>query len=216
MAMTAISVQSIPNPFLLPEIVEYVVDNICMVPDLLSCACVNSLWNVIALKRLYRGSLNDMRYRTPDIGSLNCLLIASRVRFKQNMSFVKHLLLAPETPTVDESARPRDNRLICSEKLRPLRRRLDAESLFQWQGNGLLSLTIPFEIDQDWSLNYDLLLPPTIEYLAVDIHYCEVLIDTFNEFPELSPELITPVVSSMSLVNEEGLLMKKSRLTTAG
>jgi hypothetical protein len=183
--MTAITARNTPKPLLLPEIVEYVVDNICMVPDLLSCACVNSLWNVIALKKLYKGSLNDMRYRTPDIGSLNCLFVASRERFTQNMNFVKHLLLAPETPTVDDAAGP-EHRLACFEKLRPLRRRLDAELLLRPQGSGIVSLTIPFEIvDQDWSLISDLLASPTIEYLAVDNFYCELLMATSRNSLEL-------------------------------
>jgi hypothetical protein len=193
--MAATLIRNTPNPLLLPEIVEYVVDNICMVPDLLNCACVNSLWNVIALKRLYKGSMNDMRYRTPDIESLNSLLVASRERFTQNMSFVKHLLLAPETPTIDDAARPNTNRLACSVKLRPLRRRLDAERLLRPQGSGLVSLTIPFEIDQDWSPISDLLLSPTIEYLAVDNFYCEILMASSTK----SVEPVTPAVSSVPL-----------------
>ena len=191
--MAATLIRNTPNPLLLPEIVEYVVDNICMVPDLLNCACVNSLWNSIALKRLYKGSMNDMRYRTPDIESLNSLLVASRERFTQNMSFVKHLLLAPETPTIDAAARPNTNRLACSVKLRSLRRRLDAERLFRPQGSGLVSLTIPFEIDQDWSPISDLLVSPTIEYLAVDNFYCEILMASSTK----SVEPIAPVVSSV-------------------
>jgi hypothetical protein len=204
--MTTISVRNISNPLLLPEIVEYVVDNVCMVPDLLSCACVNSLWNVLALKKLYKGSLNDMRYRTPDIGSLNCLYVASRKRFTQNMSFVKHLLLAPSTPTIDDAAQP-DTRLACFEKLRPLRRRPCAELLLRPQGSGIVSLTIPFEIvDQDWSLISDLLLPSTIEYLAIDNVYCEVLMAN----PSNSPELNTLAVSSVPLGGEEELFLKES------
>lgn len=68
------------NPLLIPEIVGLVVNNIHIVPDLLNCACVNSTWNVAALRKLYKGSLNDMQFRTPDIGSLNCLFVASRKR----------------------------------------------------------------------------------------------------------------------------------------
>lgn len=37
--------------------------------------CVNSLWNVTALKQLYKGSLHDMWYYTPDIGLLSCLFV---------------------------------------------------------------------------------------------------------------------------------------------
>ena len=72
--MATIYDRSVSNPLLLPEIVGVVVDNVHMVPDLLSCACVNGTWSVAALKKLYEGSLSDMQFRTPDIGSLNCSL----------------------------------------------------------------------------------------------------------------------------------------------
>lgn len=203
---TSVSARNLPNPLLLPEIVACVVDNICMGPDLLSCACVNSLWNKIALKRLYKGSLNDMRYRTPDISSLNCLYTASRERFTQNMNFVKHLLLAPETPSLSDSTPVR--KLACFEKLRPLRRRLDAERLFRPQGSGgMVSLTIPFEIvRQKWSIKLDLLLSPTVEYLAVDSVYCFDFVFDFSN-PQ-GP--ITLSVSSVLLSGEE-LLSKGPR-----
>jgi hypothetical protein len=189
--MAAFYDRNISNPLLFPEIVGLVLDNIYMVPDLLSCACVNSIWSVLALKKLYKGSLNDMQFRTPDIGSLNCLFVASRKRFARNMSFVKHLLLSPETPTVDDAAHP-DVRLVCFEKCRAMRHRQYAELLLRPQGRGLASLTIPFEIiDQDWSLISDLLLTPTIEFLAIDNHYCGLLMASSG----YSRELITPAVS---------------------
>ncbi|KAM5432275.1 hypothetical protein McanCB56680_006557 [Microsporum canis] len=173
--MAAISGRSTLNPLLLPEIVGLVVENVPMVPDLLSCACVNSIWNVAALKRLYTGSLNDMQFCTPDIGSLNFLFVASRERFARNMSFVKHLLLSPEAPAIDGAAYP-EHRLACFEKCRAMRHRQYAELLLRPKGRGLESLTIPFEIDgQDWSLISDLLLTPTVEFLAIDNYYCELL-----------------------------------------
>jgi hypothetical protein len=58
--MATIYDRSVSNPLSLPEIVGMVVDNVYMVPDLLSCACVNGTWSVAALKKLYEGSLNDM------------------------------------------------------------------------------------------------------------------------------------------------------------
>ncbi|KAH6668360.1 hypothetical protein B0J14DRAFT_566891 [Halenospora varia] len=137
--------RNVSNPLLLPEIVGMVVDNVHMVPDLLSCACVNGTWSVAALKKLYKGSLNDMQFRTPDIGSLNCLFVASRER---NIGFVKHLLLSPESPAIDEAALPDTTRLVCTEKCGALRLRLtSAELLLRPQGEGLASLTIPFEIE---------------------------------------------------------------------
>lgn len=184
-----------PNPLLIPEIVGLVVDNMHKVPDLLSCAGVNNIWNVVALKKLYRGSLNDMQFRTPDIGSLNCLLVASRERFARNMSFARHLLLCPETPTVDDAVDP-NTRLACFEKFRAIRHREDAEHLLRPRGKGPTSLTIPFEmVDQDWSQISDLLLPPTVEFLAIDNYYCRLLMDTSN----YSREVIAPAVSPIQL-----------------
>ncbi|KAF4231147.1 hypothetical protein CNMCM8980_005371 [Aspergillus fumigatiaffinis] len=160
------------NPLLIPEIVGLVIDHVQLARDLLNCACVNSIWNMAAL---YRGSLNDMQFRTPDIGSLNCLLVASRVRFTRNMSYVKHLLLSPEIPTVDDAA-GWQTRLACFEKCRAMRRRQYAELLLRPRGRGLASLTIPFElVDQDWCFISDLLLTPTVQYLAIDGFYCGLL-----------------------------------------
>jgi hypothetical protein len=107
-----------------------VVDNIHMVLDLLSCACVNSTWSVVALKRLYKGSLNDMQFRTPNIRSLNCLYMASRERFRRNMGIVKHLLLSLESLAIDDVAYP-DTRLLCIEKCRAMRYRQSAELLLR-------------------------------------------------------------------------------------
>jgi hypothetical protein len=132
-----------PNPLLLPEIVGLVVKKVERVSDLSNCARVNKTWYVAALRELYRGSLNDMQFRTPDIGSLNCLLVASQARFSQNMGLVKHLLLSPEVPIVDEGAHP-DSRLACIQKCPAIRNRHYAELLLQPKGSGLASLTIPF------------------------------------------------------------------------
>ncbi|GCB25500.1 hypothetical protein AAWM_08385 [Aspergillus awamori] len=163
------------NPLLLPEIVGLVIGNIHIVPDLLNCACVNSIWSTEALKKLYQGSLNDMQFRTPDIESINSLFVASRKRFARNMGFVKHLLLFPAAPAIDDAAEPR-TRLACFQRCRAMRHRQDAELLLQQKGRRLASLTIPFEIiDQDWSHISDLLLTPTIEFLAIDDYYCEIL-----------------------------------------
>ena len=111
-----------PNPLAVPELASYVVSYIDDPVDLLHCACVNWTWNSLALQKLYRGSMNDMRYRTPDIGSLNSLFVASRERFARNMRFVKCLTIAPETPAPDE-AYSSEHRPACIEKCRPLRDR---------------------------------------------------------------------------------------------
>lgn len=168
------------NPLLLPEIVGFIIDNVDMVPDLLSCACLNRVWSSAALKKLYKGSLSDMQFRTPDIGSLNCLFVASRQRFGRNMSFVKHLLLSPETPTVEDAPHP-NPRLICIEKCRAMRHRQSAELLLRPQGGGLASLLVPYEIEgQDWSLISDLLVSETVEFLAIDYAYCRFLMGRCN------------------------------------
>ncbi|EAW21216.1 uncharacterized protein NFIA_063770 [Aspergillus fischeri NRRL 181] len=164
-----------PNPLLLPEIVASVIDNVHLVPDLLNCACVNRMWSVAALKKLYRGSLNDMQFRTPDIGSLNCLFVASRERFARNMSFVKHLLLSPDAIALDQIGR---TNIVCHEKCRPLRHRKHAKLLLQPQGSGLTSLVVPYKMKgQDWSTISDLLFTPTIEYLAIDSFYCALVMN---------------------------------------
>ncbi|KAH6721989.1 hypothetical protein BKA61DRAFT_628151 [Leptodontidium sp. MPI-SDFR-AT-0119] len=188
---------------MLPEIVGMVINNVHMVPDLLNCACVNSTWSVAALKKLYKGSLHDMQFRTPDIGSLNCLFVASRERFRRNVRFVKHLLISPEIPAIDEAVLP-DKRLVCIEKCRAMRNRQSAELLLRPQGEGIASLTIPFEIeDQDWSPISDLLLPRTIELLAIDDCYCELLMASSY----FSQELVT---SADRFVNLKALTIYRS------
>lgn len=169
----ASSSQTAVSPLLLPEIVGLVLDYVDLLPDLLSCACVNRIWNELALKKLYQGSLTDLRYCTPDIGSLNGLFIASRERFARNMSFVRHLLLSSDRlwpVKYDESA----CRLACTERIRSLRHRQDAEVLLRPRSRCLVSLMMPFPIlGQDWSSISDLLLSQTVRFLAIDILYCD-------------------------------------------
>jgi hypothetical protein len=50
--MATVLHRNTPNPLTIPEILGLVVENIDMVPDLLSAACVNNTWNVVALKKL--------------------------------------------------------------------------------------------------------------------------------------------------------------------
>ncbi|KAF7183290.1 hypothetical protein CNMCM7691_003203 [Aspergillus felis] len=184
--MAAIHRRNMPNPLLLPEIVASVIDNVHLVPDILNCACVNRMWSVAALKKLYKGSLNDMQFRTPDIGSLNCLFVASRERFARNMSFAKHLLLSTDAIAFDPTGR---TVTTCYEKCRALRHRKYANLLLQPQGSGLTSLVIPLEIkNQDWSIISDLLLTPTIEFLAINRYYCGLVMDS----PGYLQEPITP------------------------
>lgn len=139
------SPQNKPSSLLIPEIVDLVIEHVDQVPDFLNCACVNSLWSAIALKRLYRGYLTDMRYRTPDMGSLKCLYVASCERLERNMSFVKHLLLNPETPVFDDIS-GWGGRLACLENYRTVKRQKYAEALLSPQGSGPVSLAIPFDV----------------------------------------------------------------------
>lgn len=78
-----------PNLFIIPYMLETVIDHVGRVPDLLNCVCVNSLWNLSALKRLYRGCLNDKQNFTP-------ILDPSTICLLHRMSFLTHLLLHPE------------------------------------------------------------------------------------------------------------------------
>ena len=135
---------------------------------------MNSTWNIPALEKLYRGSMNDLRYRTPDIGSLNSLFVASRKRFARNMQFVRHLTIAPENTARDVTSSP-SRRAVCVEKCRPLRDRSSAELLLR-PGEGPISIAIPFELtNQDLSPLSDLLLHPGLKFLTIDHIYCELL-----------------------------------------
>lgn len=167
---------------MLPELVGLIIGHVDDPPDLLNCACVNGTWSLEALARLYKGSVNDMRYRTPDICSLNSLFVASRKRFGRNMSFVKHLIIGPETSVLDAETSVLNeisiskNRSVCLEMCRPLRDRKSAELLLRPRGEGPVSLAIPFElIYQDLSIVSDLILHPGLKFLTVDHLYCELL-----------------------------------------
>lgn len=143
-------------------------------PDLLNCACVSGTWSIPALKKLYRGSMNDMRYRTPDIGSLNCLLVASRDRFVRNMSFVDHLTIAPAVTVREDSGE--DHKPIGIEKCRALSRSEDAERLLKPMAKGPESLAVPLEIsNQDISGIVHLVLQPNIKCLSINSAYCQML-----------------------------------------
>lgn len=177
------------------EIVRSVFENLSDVSDLLACACVNRTWNEEASRILYRGSLTDMQFRSPDIESLNCLFVASRERFTFNMGFVKHLLLRPDAPSDDETAHP-TRRIACFQKCRALHRRQDAERMLSSHRTRLSSLTIPFEImGEDCYQVADLLLQTTVTFLAIDISYCGPLIDCLS--PQRGPG--SPLVCTETL-----------------
>ena len=167
--------QRLSNILCVPELVEYIFGHLDNPLDLMNCACINRMWCQLALKNLYEGSVNDMRYRTPEIVYLNCLLVASRERFAQCMSFVKHLALLPAEPTVDEVAHP-DRRFACFDRCLALRNRHDAKQLLQASHQGPVSLAIPFEMKvQSLSPVFDLVLGPNLRSLTIDHVYCKNL-----------------------------------------
>ena len=145
-----------------------------------------------ALQKLYRGSMNDMRYRTPDIGSLNSLYVASRERFARNMRLTEYLTIAPETPAMDGDSFP-DHRAICIEKCRPLHDRRSAELLLRPRGEGPISLAIPFELtEQDLSPLSDLILHPGLKFLTIDHIYCTLLDFDSGSLQEPSIPSVSP------------------------
>ena len=81
-----------------------------------------------------------MRFRTPEIGWLNSLFIASRERFARNAGLIKHLTIAPETVERE------DSKYVCLEKCRLLCDRRSAELLLRPRGKGPTSLAILFEL----------------------------------------------------------------------
>jgi hypothetical protein len=141
-------------------------------------------------------SIDIMQFRTPDIGSLNCLFVASRKRFARNMSFVRHPPLSPDTHTVDDAMRP-DTRLACFEKCRVMCHCQYAELVLRSQGKGLASLTIPFEIEaQDLSHISDLLITPSLEFLTIDNYYCDIL--TTNSRHQISKQATSTYIHKIS------------------
>ena len=160
-----------------PEIVEAIIDCIKDPSDVLNCALVNKEWNSIALKRLYKGSINDMRWRTPQVSFLNCLLTSSRDRFAQCMSFVEHLVLLPETPSA-LSLQDVSSRLGCYENCRALRHRQDAKLLLQPHERGPRSMVLPLAFKaMDITPDLDLVFNQNLQYLASDGTYCQTLMN---------------------------------------
>lgn len=164
-------------------IVLNIIHNIDEIPDLLQCLVLNKSWHELVLPKLYRGSLNDAKLRTRDIGSLNCLLVASRERFKKHMRLIDHLLLSPEEHPLETSSNTEAyRRMVCLEECRALRKREDSELL--WQGyeeaKGFLSLAIPFQFKQRFTGIADLFFHTRMRSLTMDIVYCDSLMATLD------------------------------------
>ena len=62
--------------------------------DLVRCGCVSKTWQPPALKALWRGSINDMRFRTPEIPLLHDHSLASRKRFDAYLQHADHLTIS--------------------------------------------------------------------------------------------------------------------------
>ena len=179
--------QSPSNPLVIPELVGRIISYVDAPVDLLRCACINSVWSTPALQKLYRGSMNDMRFRTPEIGWLNSLFVASRERFARNAGFIKHLTIAPESIATE------DVRFVCLEKCRLLRDRRSAELLLRPRGKGPTSLAIPLELDEeDLSHLCDLLIHPDLEFLFIDHVYCDLLHFDSGALHEHTPLTVSP------------------------
>lgn len=165
------STRSPRNPLQIPEIIALVIDHVCLVPDLLSCACVNSKWHGPALARLYEGSLYDMQFRTPDIPALNCLYTASLQTFDHNLGCIKHFNLVPEGTTSGNPDEPQ--RITGLDTFRPMRRPRAAADLSRVL-NKCKSLTIPYgtQFSHSPPQYLDALLSHSVEYLAIDDSYC--------------------------------------------
>lgn len=167
------------HPLAFPEVVDHVFDNVPHIPDLWNCACVNSTWFELAIRRLYRGSLYDMQFCTPEINALNCIYTASRDRFRKYMSHVRHFVLAPEmTAPSRYCTMPQ-----CLERFRPLLDSDYAQSVFQVEARNMSSLVIPADMSMSpvqrgemplfasncWA---GVFFTPRIQYLAVDFSCC--------------------------------------------
>ena len=168
--MPVTSNQSSSNLLVIPELISRIISHVDAPIDLLHCSCVNSTWSIPALQKLYRGSMNDMRFRTPEIGWLNSLFVASLERFARNVGFIKHLTIAPGKEATE------DWRFVCLEKCRPLCDRRSAELLLRPRGKGPTSLAIPFElVEQDLAPLCDLIIHPDLRFLTIDHNYCNLL-----------------------------------------
>lgn len=167
----------------IPEVLELIIDRVDEPSDLLNCACVNAMWHRLALKKLYRGSMNDMRYSTPSLMYLNGLFTASRERFTQYMSYVEHLVVLPEMLGEDIDADP-INRFVSFEICRALRNRDDATLLLQPKGKGPKSVAIPYKMRaQNLSPIFDLILHPHLTSLTIDHYYWQHLVDLLEHEP---------------------------------
>ena len=146
---------------MVPELVTRVISFVDRPVDLLRCSSVNSMWSTPALQRLYQGSVNDMRFCTPDLSVLNSLFVQSQEHFAQYMGYVKHLTIATEQPV--------DCHVSVSKKIHDM-------LLLRPKGKGPISLAIPTKlIHEDIPYLRDLILHPDLRSLVIEHSYCGLL-----------------------------------------
>ncbi|KAI9653188.1 MAG: hypothetical protein M1831_006146 [Alyxoria varia] len=165
----------------IPELVALIIDQLEEPADVLTCARINSLWNILALKQLYKGSISDMKWRFPDVESLNSLLVASRDRFDRNMSSADHLLIAPEKGADQPyQSRTRQWQSAFSGYCRAWRSEKDTELLLRpHHERGPSTVAIPFQFPWRYAgahhALWGLLPHPKVKYLVIDLSYCDFL-----------------------------------------
>ena len=143
-------------------------------PGLLKFACCTKKWSEKALKTLYTGSINDMRYRTPELTFLSRLLNSSRQHYDLYMGFVRHLVLSDVTlPGYRNPLHP------SPEYLRSIGACL---SLYHPpEKEDPVSLAIPFDIPlQDFRSLLNLTLTPRLKFITMAEDCCEFLVSTYD------------------------------------
>lgn len=185
--MSVRPIRDVSNPLTILELVSLVVSYVDSPRDLVYCACVNSTWNTPALQKLYRGSMNDMRFRTPDIGWLNSLFVASPERFTRNAGFTKHLTIASEINTRGNSG------TLCVERCRLLLHHKRAQLLLRPRGKGPTSLAIPFPlVKHNLFPMSDLILHSGLRFLTIDNDLCEGLVSDYSRRGDHSVLSVSP------------------------
>lgn len=178
-----------PEMFAIGEILQKILEEIDDPPQLVHCACVNHQWYQLAMRKLYRGSEHNFKLRTPDIESLNSLYIASRTRFAENISNVKHLVLSSDPLAIkSEYAQiPMYGRYLpkaSAWKLSPLSHG-NSEFFQKLGGTSLHSLAIPFvTIGQDLYGAFTHVVASSIESLTIDVAYCTDLLRCYSLYTQ--------------------------------
>ena len=164
-----------PNPLMVPELVNHVISFIDRPMDLFRCSMVNSMWTTRALQMLYQGSMNDMRFYTPDLSFLDSLFVQSPEHFAQNVGYIKHMTITTK-PGVS-CLRAYNVYESETNKIHDiLRGRTGAELLLRLKGKNLVSLAILF-LQGHEGIPYlrDLILHPDLKFLTIDHEYCSLL-----------------------------------------